>query len=183
MRRAIIIGAWLAMGTSTAHSALVTTTYDFTATDFVAVSEVPGVPIPFDPVTGTVTVTFDNAVSNVGIVSSGGISIPLDFPNIEFAYVKTFDNLQVGTDCLTGHCTVSDALRSFNLSIFGASGSPPYFSQMAYTNSDHRFETVKVSVNVTPLPGALPLFASGLAAGLAWAFARRRMAPWQIAST
>jgi hypothetical protein len=145
---------------------------------------------PVNPVTGSFTLAFDptlgfflNATS-VGITLNS-LSIPYDQPpSFRFTSGQGTSALEDGTLSIgTSFSFLPPGQNEFTLDI-GKFISAPYFSSFQYGNnsSDNTvWYTLQGSVQVeavtdvaqTPLPGALPLFATGIA-GLAYVTHRRK---------
>ena len=155
---------------SFANAALVTTTFNFAATGF-------GPPAPTDPVLGSFTINFDDAVNATN--QTAGISLnSLNIPftgNLAFTYTTDPGGnfLTIGSD-LNGANDVQLSTQDFRLQLFSvASGAPFQYQGFDYSDGTANvFESV--TVTAVPLPAAVWLLGAGLF-GLT-PFARRRKA-------
>jgi hypothetical protein len=201
----IAVSAATLMATLPAHAANVSDYVTFSATSFSGGSppSYTGGTAPTNPVTGAFTITFDPTQtyldSTTGITLNS-LNILLDsalsFDYSPSAYtigVTTFDAGELVVGGLnSGACCVELTPSTFNdfyLQILNFT-SAPAFNQLGYTiaaNGDYFYSAVGTSggsvsvtaVSATPLPAALPLFATGLGAmGLfGWRRKRKSSAP------
>ena len=150
-----ILGAALLisiMSTGAAHANLITLNYNFTASGFLP----PGAPpsaAPFDPVTGSFSLTFDNSAD---ITNSSAIIANISMPvtgGIVFSYVQSSDLLILGGS-LSGANSYTDGTNDFVWGIDGASTilSPRKFS---YTTSNFGFWD-STNIVLTPAGAAVP---------------------------
>ena len=164
-------------------AAPITRTYDFSAIDFSAFSA--AVP-PTDPVTGSVTVTFDAALTSldlpvdaitltIGTHTYSAAEVTADFP---FGATPT---LLIGATVL-GNDQLQNGTDDFAFVIDDASTTNPTLALFSYTTvgSVDLFETSTGAVTVespvasVPEPGSWLMLATGLAGVLG--FGRRRSA-------
>jgi hypothetical protein len=178
---ALAAGALLCVS-ATAHAALITKTFDFTASDFfneTLFSTFHGSP-PVDPVMGSVTITYDPSVA-LGSLATTGITI--NSLNIKFGGAPiAFDyspaafggSLVFGTEVVPGTIGIGNASDDFFMSISGAAGDTPTFGSFHYgqaTISDAVFGTLTGSlttessapVSSVPEPSSFLLLAASLA--------------------
>ncbi|HEX3486731.1 MAG TPA: PEP-CTERM sorting domain-containing protein [Micropepsaceae bacterium] len=156
----------LASSSVAANATVITLNDTFIASGF-------GAGAPFDPVTGSFSLTFDNSADITdGTAITASISIPVS-GGIEFNYVKISDVLQIG-GLLGGVSTISGISDDFFFNIRNVS-TLPKFDGMAYSSSKSTtvaFATATGSVAATsvPEPSTLMLFGAGLlaTAGFRW---------------
>jgi hypothetical protein len=168
---AVAVGAGTA---KTANASTITETINFTATGF-------GAGAPFSSATGSFTITFDPLVTVVGeatTITFNNVNIPQG-PLAPYFFYNA--NLSGGllTVCSPGQasassCIVSPGHNEFDIQILNLK-STPTFNFLNYATSSVTSKIFasgggifgnggSVSVAPTPLPGALPLFVSGLGA-------------------
>ena len=150
---------------SSVKASSITETVDFTASNFS--TAVGSTPAPEDPVKGSFTITFDPTMS-----VSGGTTISFNSINIALSAQPVFFNYAAGGEldvCSSSSaspiCGITEAENSFELQINDFATSPT-FTGFSYTQSgvDALWDTNDGSATVVPIPGALPLFATGLGA-------------------
>ena len=154
----------------TANASTITETINFTANSFPA-----GAPV--NPVIGSFTITFDPTVTVVGAATT----ITINSVNISpgafapfFFYNKSFQGGLL-TVCSSGpvnnSCAVPPGTNGFDIQLHNLQSSPT-FDILSYATSSVTNKIFQSgngafgrgsAVVVTPLPGALPLFASGAA--------------------
>jgi hypothetical protein len=147
---------------------------------------------PADPVIGSFTVTFDPAlgviVNQTTGISVNNLNLSVGSP-IAFSYsAANTDELQIG-GLNQGTGGLTEGVNDFLIDIFDASGATPFFGNLEYTIFATSIPTgqfssfgpasradgiVTVESTATPLPAALPLFATGLAALGMFGWRRKR---------
>lgn len=168
----MVVGLWAALvSVSPAAAAAITRTYDFSAVGFSALSaEAP----PTDPVNGSVTLTFDPALTTldflvdaisltIGTHVYSAAEVTADFP------FGAGDTLLVGATANTNDLLVTGT-NDFVLVIDNASTDAAAFVLMGYTTAETEslFETVAGTVTspvaaAVPEPGNWLVLASSLA--------------------
>lgn len=202
------VSALMLIGTLPAMAGTVTDDVTFSATSFSggAPPSYSGGTAPTDPVTGSFTITLDPTqtyLDNTTGITLGTLNIALDSalsfdysPNSYTIGATTFDagELVVG-GINDGACCVEltpTTSNDFYLQILNFT-SAPAFNQLGYTiaaNGDYFYSaggtsggSVSVTpVSTTPLPAALPLFATGLGAMGLFGWRRKRKASDAIAA-
>jgi hypothetical protein len=154
-----------------ANAATITASYDFTASGFK-----PSGISPVDPWTGSFTITFDPAVSGrVGPLALDAFSsnLPASYGTFEFVYNGAGSVLCIQEFSSTNFCSVTKGTDEAFSAFFPvtASGGLTFAGALiASTSSDEvsgtdsGTVTMRVAAPATPLPAALPLFATGLGA-------------------
>jgi hypothetical protein len=202
------VSALMLIGTLPAMAAPVTDDVTFSATSFSggAPPLYTGGTAPTDPVTGSFTITFDPTKtyldSTTGITLGSlnialGSALSFDYsPNSYTIGVTTFDAGELVVGGLdAGACCVEltpSTFDDFYLQILNFA-STPAFNQLGYTiaaNGDYFYSATGSSggsvsvtpVSATPLPAALPLFATGLGAMGLFGWRRKRKAPAAVAA-
>jgi hypothetical protein len=199
LRSAAVLCALMSVAALPANAATVTDLVTFSATSFSGgpAPSYTGGTAPVDPVTGSFTITFDptqtylDSTTGITIGSlniSLGSTLSFDYsPSSYSAGGTTFaaGELVVG-GASNGACcvTLESGNTDFYLQILNFA-SDPTFNQLGYVTADgsYFFSAIGASggsvsvtpVSPTPLPAALPLFASGLGAlgFLGWRRKRR----------
>ncbi|MFV0473976.1 MAG: VPLPA-CTERM sorting domain-containing protein [Pikeienuella sp.] len=179
---AAALGAVIVMNASGAAAATVTRNVNFTATEF---QNTTGNPLaaPFDPVTGSFTIVFDDALSvtdqTAGITLSG-INILMG-SDLAFNYDAANDTLAVGgLENGAANANYGPATDDFTMQFSNFLSDTPVVTFFAYAQiaaGDIAFYTFGADIDVTdpnnpgsppvsavPLPAGLPLLLSGLAA-------------------
>ena len=166
--KVLSIAAAIAILTATCGTAVNASTTSLQVS-FSAANFFPAAPV--DPVIGSFTITFDPTVNYFTETTTG---LTLDTLNINlgstfaFLYNSTNDALFVGGSA-SGSAVVSST-DDFLLSILNFTSSAPhigtFFYATAQTNAvfeaNGEANSVSVSLAETPIPAALPLFATGL---------------------
>ena len=147
---------------SLARADLMTYTYDFTASGFTSYY---GSTVPFDPVTGSITVSFDTAMSYPGQPSDiwlNSLNIPLASA-LSFSYSPSDERMIIG-GLQSGTGGVASGTDDFWLIFYG--GENPSFSSVVYSISGYSdfFKTNSgtVTASTVPIPAAIWLFGSGI---------------------
>ena len=165
--------AVLALGASvsSAQASIITLNFNFSVTDF---ADVPFFvdPAPVDPVTGSFSVTFDNATDLIDVttgVSMTSLNIDLGSPLV-FSYFSLLDEFVIGG--LSGGASgVAPGTDDFALPISSVSTNPFIRFTFFYTQEED-LDSVWESRNVTltsnggaavPEPSTLTLLGFGLA--------------------
>jgi hypothetical protein len=145
-----------------ANAATVTETYDFTAGPYSS----------GDPVStwdGSFTITFNPTGGAVGPSALDAFSsnLPASYGTFTFVYDGASNPiLAIGDNCSTGSCTITPGTDNALLVLSAASGGLR-FTDASITSTSRpgaTFLTDFGTVTLTPLPAALPLFATGLGA-------------------
>jgi hypothetical protein len=201
----IAVSAAILMATLPARAATMSDYVTFSATSFSGgpPSSYTGGTAPTNPVTGAFTITFDPTQtyldSTTGITLNS-LNILLDsalsFDYSPSAYTAGGQLFAAGELVVgglnNGACCVELTPSTFNdfyLQILNFT-SAPAFEQLGYTiaaNGDYFYSALgarggSVSVTPTPLPAALPLFASGLGALGLFGWRRKRKSAAAIAA-
>ena len=125
------LGLALLAAAQTAEATVITRTFNFTASGFRTPS---GPAAPVDPVTGSVTVTWDNA-ANIATDQTAGVTVnSLNFPHgtVGINYDTGSDERDVG-DTLNGVAGWNPGTTDFLLAILGSSTATPDFVFFGYT--------------------------------------------------
>jgi hypothetical protein len=140
-----------------AEAAPVTQSLSFTASGF-------GAGAPTDPVTGSLTFTYDPAVPNV-LRAVDSLSMIIGGTTYVAADVVAASNAVVGNDCVPGRCSISDATPGFamafrdwatpQIALFG-------FSYSVGTGQVFLARQFSTSLQPTAVPAHLPLAMTGL---------------------
>ena len=155
---------------SAAKAATVTELYNFTASGFTASGS------PVDPWTGSFTITFDpTGGTQAGALGAFSSNLPAGYGT--FTFLAFPGELVVGDDCNIGGCSATagadNAFVDFHVTASG--GLTFNLAAISSTSSTSSlFETSTGTVSQTPLPAALPLFASGLGAMGLFGWRRKR---------
>ena len=200
----IAVSAAMLVATLPARAATVSDYVTFSATSFSggAPPSYTGGTAPVDPVTGAFTITFDptqtylNSTTGITLNSLNillGSALSFDYsPSAYTIGVTTFDAGELVVGGLdSGACCVELTPTTFNdfyLQILNFA-SAPAFNQLGYTiaaNGDYFYSAIGAgsvsSTPATPLPAALPLFASGLGALGLFGWRRKRKSAAAIAA-
>lgn len=153
-----ILGATLLislLGVGAADATLITLNYNFTASGFL-----PG-GAPFDPVTGSFSLTFDNSA---GIEDSSAITASISLPitgSILFSYNSDFDTLYMGANGTS--LGIASGTNDFSFVIQQVS-TTPVPQTFFYTNeSNMSLAWAATSIVLTPAGGsAVPETSSSL---------------------
>jgi hypothetical protein len=169
----LFIGALVALACAAApaSAAIISNTYNFTASGFTTFSGSATPAAPVDPVTGSFSVTFDNTVT-VDNVTSGITQNALNIAlgsTLAFSYVANVDMLMIG-GLQTNVSGILNGSDDFLLVINGVS-TTPVFTTFGYTDAefpDVAFLASTGSVTVGAVvavaePGTLALFGAALA--------------------
>ena len=166
-----------------AQAAVITQDFDFTSYDFYSLYDASTPPV--DPMIGSVTITFDDAVNatdkTTGIVLNS-LNIALDGP-IGFTYLAGTHGMVIGgASGVGGVSQVNIGTNDFWIQIRAANTTPEFtvaaYSQTGYPNTGFLTPlsqtTDPSSVSAAPEPGAWALMLLGF--GGAGALLRRRRA-------
>ena len=176
---AVAIVGTSASAIAPAYAATITYNITFTATEI----ETPSGTVPFNPVSGSFTLTLDPLVFSSGTATLNSLGInfagPASFYNFADSsgnfYIYGYGDLGMapGTNDFILHITQFSRQSNFWCDFGSMQGTNANFSTLT--------GTVSVSVAETPLPAALPLFATVLAGGglIAW---RRKRKPAKLAA-
>jgi hypothetical protein len=147
-------------GMERANAATITETYDFTITDFTPAGS------PVDPWSGSFAITFDPTPTGpLGPLALDAFSSNLPAGYGTFEYSQSAGFVVVGDKCVRGACAIPPGTDSAAFSFTpDASGVATFgigiIASTSLTNAN--FIGDIGTVTVTPLPAALPLFATGL---------------------
>ena len=170
------LGLALLAAAQTAQATVITRTYNFTASGFSTLGS-PATP-PVDPVTGSVTVTFDNAADSTTDQTAGVTLNSLNLPHgtVGIRYLQSIDRLTVA-DTLNSVGAMNGGTADFIIAILGASTSVSSvffgYTTIANTSGFYEASTVSVTLAAVPEPMTLALLTPALL-GLGAARARRR---------
>jgi hypothetical protein len=154
----LIVSVWTAA--TPARAATITETYNYSITI--------GGPIPWF---GSVTLTFDPTVASPAAPPDAFSSnLPPSYGS--FVFITSATGVLIGNSCSGFSCSVNAGTdRAFFAFTVDSSGLNPVFSSAdlsSVTDTTKLFTatsgTVTVAAAATPLPAALPLFATGLGA-------------------
>ncbi len=163
-----------------ARAALVTDTFEFTASNFD--SNNPAIFPAIDPLKGSFTLTFNPTVPSSGITTTGLTLNSLNIANLAYptAYEYSFGGAGLVIGSWTGSVLGDIAgHNSFYLEIAGIDvGNPTFFAAFysidGLTNTYFGTNTGTLDLvsqtSTVPLPAALPLFGTALAGlgGVGW---------------
>jgi PEP-CTERM motif len=164
---------------SAARAAVITRTFDFTATGFQSV-----VPLPLPPistVTGTAAISFDNQAdiaNQTNGITLTSLSINLGSP-ISYTYFQSSDFLIIG-GLANGSTSIVSNNNDFFIGIRDVSSSLPTYATFAYSavGFSNNFTTVDVrgsiGLGAVPEPASWALMIAGF--GLVGTTIRRRKA-------
>ena len=141
---------------SSASAAVIIRTYNFTATGFNKAVE-SGDAIPQSVVTGSITVSFDDAVTALNQIGTlNSLSIPFS-GNVLFSYYAIDGSLSIGGNDLNSSVANTN---DFALSIRDANTSTPVANAFNYSlvgfNNVASTRTVTLSSITSPVLGAVP---------------------------
>jgi PEP-CTERM motif len=155
------------------HATVISRTIEFTASDL-------DFSAPVDPVVGSFSITFDNAVtvlnqtSGIGLIS---LNIVLEASGVGFDYFSGGDDTLVIGGVLGGVSTISGNVDDFLLVIDNVSTAPVFqfffYSQADAINNAHFARNLNGTVGpiAVPEPASLALLGAGIVAA---ALSRRR---------
>lgn len=183
--------ALLAPMASAANAVVISNTYTFTASRFADFSPHTGQTPPFDPVSGSFTLTLDTALGDqsdqtVGLVMHY-LTMPVkdgfpadDNPLFAWNYRSLFDSVSVGGAYggVAGLTKGAYPNNDFYLSINNMSASPTFAVFQYVSEAENAFfQAGELSMTITsaaPEPGAWALMLTGF--GMAGSIFRRRRA-------
>ena len=194
----IVFSSLMSIGTLPAIAATVTDVVTFSATSFTGGPPplYTGGTAPTDPVTGSFTITFDPTQtytdSTTGI-SLNSLNIALDsalsFDYSPNAYTADGSNYAAGELVVggssdgAGNVLLESGNADFYLQILTVTTTPAFY-QLGYVTSDGSYfysalgstggSVSFTPVSTTPLPAALPLFATGVGAMGLFGWRRKR---------
>jgi hypothetical protein len=173
---AVALLATVCLPVSAARAAMITETYDFTAS---GLSPGGG---PVDPWMGSFTINYDptnpGALGPSSLLAFSSNLNTLGYPDNTFMYSQSSTQIFIGDNCHSGSCDVNPGNNQAFFSFFvDAAGNPTsagnatsggFATITTVSNTSGDFTTfgrpANLSVTLTPLPTALPLFAGGLGA-------------------
>jgi len=160
---AVALLATVCLPMSAAMAATITETVAFTATGFGG----------FPDLTGSFTITFDSTQHQFGTLDAFSSNLPSGYGTAWSFVYDANGVLQIGDHCGTTSCTITSPGNDTADVIFSsvtALGGIMFSSAELTTNIPNgislgsAFSTQTGTAVVTPLPAALPLFATGLGA-------------------
>jgi len=139
-------------GSVVAKAATITEMYDFTATFSSSTS--------VNPWMGSFTITFDPTASgSLGPLPLDAFSSNLPASYNPFEYSQAASNIAVGDNCGSGAFCGASTGQAWLLFTVDAAGNP---TPLSAALDGYASQTFDISIATTPIPEALPLFATGL---------------------
>ena len=151
--KALLALAFVATLSNTASAATTTSTYDFSFSNF-------GAGAPFDPWSGSFTVTFDPSVVGSGALDAFTSNLPALFGTFTFAYGGPSNNFLVGDKCNTDSCSFGPNSAGFDFTLSTLSGFATY-----ETADESQYSAAgKITLVPVPEPTTIALLGTGLVA-------------------
>jgi hypothetical protein len=142
-----------------AKSATVTQSFNFSASSFPSGS-------PINGWTGSFTITWNPTGGfQSGVLGAFSSNLPAGYGTFTGFYAGSGSGVVLGDNCTTSDCEVIPNNDQAKLEFLpaGVSGGLEFvFATVSSTSTDGDFTSFTGTVTQTPLPAALPLFATGL---------------------
>ena len=145
----------LALGptATSAHASIITLDYDFSITNFFDIS-FGGDPAPVDPVTGSFSVTFDDASFLLDVTSGLTLNINIDLDSApSFSYFFPFTSAFAIGGLINGTTGLNPGTNDFAFAFFGAPTNLVPFGFFYTQDSDLDSVWQGLDITLTPING------------------------------